>query len=646
MAPVAADLIKPTDLLPEYAAKLAEEWPEPALPPNWQEFTSWGALEDIMRIPPDHRTLFEQQRHHYQQLTAEALTAAAGGKSAAPATATAPAQMSSNSTASKPNGNLDRSSSGRSRQYTPSGPPVCRRCGGEGHTSSSCSTSYCSRCKRYGHEEGQCTRACSRCGHLHPPYADGSKYRCVHLQCRECNLFGHKIAQCPMRQCSCCSHYGHIARDCPACPDCWTYHQQGSCPGYCKHCDALGHWTSDCTKRPARQGGQGQALKDDSNGSQTSQDSHHKRSARSAPAGNSSSNSGQQQGSWRSSSVQLLPVASPEQDASRREELMDTLLTQLQEYAMSLLADEQKLSVLARLAPEALQAVLQQKNPQQQLDAIYACWKSSEHGRNRQQQEKQPQEKRRDSSCDGGSGSFSVPPNQLPDHIVAQMEASLPPGLLPDDWASYSSWGKVDDLLRPFKGKVHRSTTFTEIRRRFREAKHAACAAAAAELVPDLSQHPQQQQYRKWRDVQSAISWVGHGGEVADLFKQFRLAQQFASDGSVVTQLAQHNVADGMVPPYPPGVAAPAFPAPAAQPVPTLNSIRPATLPEQYAQQLQAEFEDVLPSDWREFSSWRSLEAKVQLVNGQLAFLTLLDICWLLCAHCRVPLQPVPVPGV
>jgi hypothetical protein len=445
-----------------------------------------------------------------------------------------------------------------------------------------------------------------------------------------------------------------------------------------------------------------------------------------------------------------------------------------------------------------------------------------------------------------------VPPSLLlPEHAAA-MEASLPPGLLPQGWQQYKTWNQLEVMMCWAGWELNPS----ELRKQFRELRQTACdstvvalaqaveehdddeqlqymahntdsdmlrssssgslpgqeqqqhqqhlgkrvsnssllnaeapswepgQAAAEQTQPLLPSQQQQQQqprkhyllqpymllpefadameemlpvgllpegwreYRKWRDVYSAISWVGYGSECPvnrNLYKQFKVALQFASDGSVVAKLAQQNAAGGtgvyssgggaaeaadaaaaalstgheqqqpqqqtvngeaapaaaltshgsggpaasalaadvqtapgdvvtapdtvavpsgpspfrrpsmpphlqpnyqqqqqlpglypagpvleqqqqqpaggypqlasMVPAYP-SAAGPALPGPAAQSVATVNSIRPATLPEHYAQQLQVEFADVLPSDWREFSSWRSLEAKLRLVNA------------------------------
>lgn len=180
------------------------------------------------------------------------------------------------------------------------GKPVCYVCGSKGHTGDRCKQPYCERCEQFRHVAGECSRACKKCGSLSHRIEGGQP--CKNYQCKECGLYGHVYAECPNIICNLCNDYGHLARDCP---------HKGKSP-------SNSNITHVITAAPAS--------------AQVPQ-----QSAAATPPPEQQ----QQQ-------PQQTPVPLSAEDAQRMARIMDVLISRVEEYAVSLLADEEKMALVCR----------------------------------------------------------------------------------------------------------------------------------------------------------------------------------------------------------------------------------------------------------------------------------------------------------
>lgn len=198
---------------------------------------------------------------------------------------------------------------------------------------------------------------------------------------------------------------------------------------------------------------------------------------------------GQQQGKGKGSfdpkQVQLQPAASStEEEERRRHQVMDALLSKVEAYALQLFekGQEQKVSVLARIALPDLQELLQQPKPDRLLDRVY------EHHKRQQQQAdnssstlQQPQQQAEDSK------QRIVRPLDLPPHVAKDFEAALPVDSLPVDWHSFSSWCELELKYVEFMKSIN--ARIGERRVQFRKQRlWAQSAAAQARMADDLRQ--------------------------------------------------------------------------------------------------------------------------------------------------------------
>lgn len=239
--------------------------------------------------------------------------------------------------------------------------------------------------------------------------------------------------------------------------------------------------------------------------------------------------------------VKLLPPINRNNAAAviaageRRQQILDLLMTRVEGYAAGLVAAEDEVTALSRIADEDIRALLQAPNPEQQLDAAIkhvmtvqqqqaAVEAASAQPQPQQEQQQQPQQYRpaqgswakplqlqqqqqvqqpplaiqqplaapsESELSPGGSygrsaaGGDTVKPAELPPQFAAALAAEFP-GYFPEGWQQYASWRSLEERMT-FPEPQNKSRAQYRQRRQHFQALTAQAAVSAVGRDSDAS---------------------------------------------------------------------------------------------------------------------------------------------------------------